>query len=108
MGKPLPIGTVAFLFTDIQDSTPMWERTSEKMAEALQIHNTALRRVIEAHGGAVFKIVGCSFQAVFHPAMLDIKRRAQGKGRKIGKTRIQPCNPCFSAIQIVPSAFSFI
>jgi class 3 adenylate cyclase len=30
----LPTGTVTFLFTDIQGSTPLWERASEKMAEA--------------------------------------------------------------------------
>jgi class 3 adenylate cyclase len=38
----LPTGTVTFLFTDIVGSTPLWESQSEKMAQALQIHNTAL------------------------------------------------------------------
>ena len=48
----LPAGTVTFLFTDIQGSTPHWEREPEKMAAALQIHNAALRKAIEAHGAA--------------------------------------------------------
>ncbi len=64
----LPLGTVSFLFTDIQGSTPLWEREPEKMAEALQIHNRALRQAIEANGGMVFKLVGDAFQAAFPTA----------------------------------------
>jgi class 3 adenylate cyclase len=63
--KALPTGTVTFLFTDIVGSTPLWESQPEKMAEALHNHNTALRGVIEAHGGVVFKIVGDAFQTAF-------------------------------------------
>jgi class 3 adenylate cyclase len=37
-GTPLPTGTVTFLFTDIQGSTPLWESQPEKMAQALQVH----------------------------------------------------------------------
>jgi class 3 adenylate cyclase len=33
----LPTGTVTFLLTDIQGSTPLWEREAEKMAEALEV-----------------------------------------------------------------------
>ncbi len=36
----LPTGTVTFLYTDIQGSTPRWEREPQKMPAALQIHNT--------------------------------------------------------------------
>jgi class 3 adenylate cyclase len=32
----LPTGTVTFLFTDIQGSTPLWEQAPGKMAEALK------------------------------------------------------------------------
>ena len=42
-----PSGTVTFLFTDIEGSTPLWERAPEKMAEALQTHNQALRQAFE-------------------------------------------------------------
>ena len=31
MNNPLPTGTVTFLFTDIQGSTPLWERESAVM-----------------------------------------------------------------------------
>ncbi len=36
IGTPLPVGTVTFLFTGIQGSTPLWEREPEKMAQTLK------------------------------------------------------------------------
>jgi len=75
----LPIGTITFLFTDIQGSTPLWEREPEKMAAALQIHNTALRQAIEAHGGAVFKTVGDAFQAAFATAPSALQAAIEGQ-----------------------------
>jgi class 3 adenylate cyclase len=75
----LPTGTVTFLFTDIQGSTPHWEREPEKMAAALQIHNAALRKAIEAHGGAVFKTVGDAFQAAFPTAPQALSAATEGQ-----------------------------
>src|SRR3989304_5847091 len=69
----LPTGTVTFLFTDIEGSTPLWEGDSELMSAALQVHNQALRQAIEASGGAVFKIVGDAFQAAFGTAPQALK-----------------------------------
>ena len=77
--KSLPTGTVTFLFTDIQGSTPLWEREPEKMAAALQIHNTVLRQAIEAHGGVVFKTVGDAFQAAFATAPQALKAAIEGQ-----------------------------
>jgi predicted ATPase/class 3 adenylate cyclase len=77
--SPLPTGTVTFLFTDIEGSTPLWERHPQEMAEALQIHNTALRQAIEANGGAVFKTVGDAFQAVFTTAPQALKAAIEGQ-----------------------------
>jgi hypothetical protein len=34
--QPLPTGTVSFLFTDIEGSTPKWECEPERMAGALE------------------------------------------------------------------------
>jgi predicted ATPase/class 3 adenylate cyclase len=75
----LPTGTVTFLFSDIEGSTPLWEQHPEQMAVALQIHNAALRVAIEANGGAVFKIVGDSFQAAFATAPLALKAAIAGQ-----------------------------
>jgi predicted ATPase/class 3 adenylate cyclase/Flp pilus assembly protein TadD len=75
----LPSGTVTFLFTDIEGSTPMWEQRPQEMAAALQIHNAALRRAIEANGGVVFKTVGDAFQAAFPTALQGLKAAIQGQ-----------------------------
>ena len=46
-GNRIPTGTVTFLFTDIQGSTPLWEHQPEQMAAALRIHNAALRQALK-------------------------------------------------------------
>src|SRR5215203_4099896 len=64
MSSP-PTGTVAFLFTDIEGSTRMWEQDSEAMSEALARHDELLGDTIERCGGYVFKIVGDAFCCTF-------------------------------------------
>lgn len=61
----LPTGTVTFLFTDIEGSTPLWETMPHEMQASLAQHHAILRQSIEANGGYVFQIVGDAFQAVF-------------------------------------------
>src|SRR4026207_1711943 len=56
----LPSGTVTFLFTDIDESTALWERDQKAMAEAVKRHFQLLRAAIEAHGGVLFKTVGAA------------------------------------------------
>jgi len=77
--SPLPTGTITFLFTDIEDSTPLWEQHPQEMAAALQIHNAALRQAIEANGGVVFKTVGDAFQAAFATASQALKAAMEGQ-----------------------------
>src|SRR5918997_3182409 len=64
----LPSGTVTFLFTDIEGSTPLWERDRAAMADAVQRHLHLLRAAIESHGGVLFKTVGDAVQAGFATA----------------------------------------
>ncbi len=49
-----PSGTVTFLFTDIQDSTRLWDESPADMAAAVQVHDAILRNAIDRHGGYVF------------------------------------------------------
>jgi class 3 adenylate cyclase len=79
MNNPLRSGTVTFPFTDIQGSTPLWEREPEKMAAALQVHNAALRQAIQANGGWVFKIVGDAFQVAFATAPQALQTAIEGQ-----------------------------
>ncbi len=65
---PQPTGTVTFLFTDIQDSTHLWEQFPAAMRAALARHDALLRQTIEAHDGRVFKTLGDAFCAAFATA----------------------------------------
>jgi class 3 adenylate cyclase len=63
-----PTGTVTFLFTDIEGSTPLWEERTEAMRQALARHDTSLRAAIDAHRGFVVKTTGDGVFAVFGSA----------------------------------------
>jgi predicted ATPase/class 3 adenylate cyclase len=65
----LPTGTVTFLFTDIEGSTKLWEKSPRGMQIALTRHDAILWEAIEEHGGSVFKTVGDAFCAVFPTAL---------------------------------------
>jgi predicted ATPase/class 3 adenylate cyclase/DNA-binding CsgD family transcriptional regulator len=60
-----PSGTVTFLFSDIQDSTRLWEESPVEMAAAVQIHDSILRTVIDRHEGYVFATDDDGFGAAF-------------------------------------------
>ena len=64
----VPIGTVTFLFTDIEGSTRLWESNPEAMRPALARHDDLLRQSIEDCEGYVFKTVGDAFCAAFPTA----------------------------------------
>ncbi len=68
MALQLPGGTVTFLFTDIEDSTRLWEDSPTDMADALRIHDAIVRGSIERHGGYVFATGGDGFCAAFSTA----------------------------------------
>ena len=60
-----PSGTVTFLFSDIQDSTRLWDESPVDMAAAVQIHDSILRNVIDRHEGYLFATDGDGFGAAF-------------------------------------------
>src|SRR5882672_12596543 len=61
----MPVGTVTFLFTDIEGSTELWETQRDAMQTSLARHDALLRQCIEAHGGHVVKTLGDGFLAAF-------------------------------------------
>jgi len=63
--RPLPVGAVTFLFTDIEGSTQHWERTPDAMRTALALHNQIVGDAVVIHGGVVFKTVGDGFYTAF-------------------------------------------
>ncbi len=60
-----PTGTVSFLFTDIEGSTPLWDSYPVAMGEALARHDEILRAAIDAQAGYVFSTGGDGLAAVF-------------------------------------------
>jgi predicted ATPase/class 3 adenylate cyclase/DNA-binding NarL/FixJ family response regulator len=68
MRRGPPVGTVTFLFTDIEDSTRLWEEAPTDMADALRAHDAIVRGTIEGHGGYVFGTGGDGFCAAFSTA----------------------------------------
>ena len=61
----LPLGTVTFLFTDVEGSTSLWQEHPEAMKSALARHDVIVREAIGAHGGHVVKTTGDGFHAAF-------------------------------------------
>lgn len=64
----LPEGAVAFLFSDIEGSTRLWESDPDGMRESLAEHDAIVRATVEAAGGHVFKHTGDGFAAAFSKA----------------------------------------
>src|SRR5437868_13444173 len=60
--------TLTFLFTDIEGSTPLWDRNADAMRSATARHNALLRESISAHGGDTFRVVGDAFCVAFADA----------------------------------------
>src|SRR5258705_3597718 len=64
----LPSGTVTFLFTDIEGSTPLIQRHPDAMKDALARHGAVLQGAIGANRGHVFQVLGDGFCAAFEEA----------------------------------------
>src|SRR5258705_12999542 len=60
--------TLTFLFTDIEGSTPLWDRNADAMRSATARHNALLREAIVRHGGDAFRVVGDAFCVAFADA----------------------------------------
>ena len=61
----LPSGIVTFLFTDLEDSTRLWERHGVAMRDALARHDAIMQSAIDDHGGVLIKHTGDGVHAVF-------------------------------------------
>ncbi len=64
----LPSGVPTFLFTDIADSTRLWERHPDAMRGAVAWHDELLVGAVAAGGGTVVKTTGDGVLAVFADA----------------------------------------
>lgn len=70
---------IAFLFTDIEGSTPLWERDADAMSEAVAIHDRLITAAVEEAGGRVVARSGDEMDATFEfvEQAVAAARRAQ-------------------------------
>jgi class 3 adenylate cyclase/tetratricopeptide (TPR) repeat protein len=59
---------LTFLFTDVEDSTRLWEEHPDEMRDALARHDAILHGAVVANGGRVVKSTGDGMYAVFAAA----------------------------------------
>eukprot|EP00756_Hemistasia_phaeocysticola_P033910 Hpha_TRINITY_DN16490_c9_g1::TRINITY_DN16490_c9_g1_i1::g.159957::m.159957 len=64
-GENTASATVGMVFTDIQSSTALWDAYPQGMYEALQTHNTVLRKVARENDGYEVKVIGDAFMVAF-------------------------------------------
>src|SRR3954447_751502 len=60
-----PRGVVAFLFTDLEESTRLWEQAPDRMPDAYLLHDSLLRAAVAENDGLVYKVIGDAFQVAF-------------------------------------------
>ena len=70
---PLPSGTVTFLFTDIENSTQLWERQPTQMQAAFARQEAIFRQVVSAQDGYAYKMIGDAFQVAFKTASAAVR-----------------------------------
>ena len=63
-----PTGDVSMVFTDIKNSTPLWETYPMSMRSAIKQHNTLMRRQLRIIGGYEVKTEGDAFVVSFPTA----------------------------------------
>lgn len=53
--RHLPVGTVTFLFTDVEGSTRLWEQYPEAARQALVLHDTLIEQAVDANSGQLVR-----------------------------------------------------
>ncbi|WP_191687910.1 adenylate/guanylate cyclase domain-containing protein [Sporosarcina gallistercoris] len=65
-GMQIGVGKLTILFTDLKDSTQLYERVGDARAYSdVQKHFTSLGSIIRAHEGTIVKTIGDSIMAAF-------------------------------------------
>jgi class 3 adenylate cyclase len=78
--------TATFLFTDLENSTPLWEKHPDLMQGLAARHDALLREAIAAHRGRVVKTTGDGFHAVFDAAIDAVAAALAGQQAMIGES----------------------
>jgi predicted ATPase/DNA-binding SARP family transcriptional activator len=82
--RGLAPGLYAFLFTDLEESTPQWQMHPVEMAAALALHDDIVQDMIRQNDGRVFATGGDGFAAVF-PTPVHVVHAALGIQRRLAE-----------------------
>src|SRR2546425_13373953 len=75
----LPIGTVTFLFTDVEGSTRLLQELGEEYASVLAEHRRVLREAFARYGGVEVDTQGDAFFVAFATASEALAAAAEGR-----------------------------
>ena len=92
-GKAFPLGTVTFLFTDIEGSTALMEQAGDDAyEEMLHEHHRIVRQAVAAHNGVEVSADDVGFFVVFADACeaLSMAKDSQGSLSTLGDTADVP------------------
>jgi predicted ATPase/class 3 adenylate cyclase len=85
MNRQLPVGTVTFLFSDVEGSTRLAQALgTDRWRATLEAHQTIWRSIFAAHAGTEISTEGDSFFAVF-PSAIDAVSAAAAAQRALGR-----------------------
>lgn len=73
MSIDFPTGQATLIFTDIQNSTQMWEQMGDEFVKWLDLHNQLFRDFIDLHQGCEVKTEGDAFMIAFSDVSRAIK-----------------------------------
>lgn len=74
-----PVGTITFLFSDIEGSTRLWEKHPVSMAASLARHDGIMRAAMKQQGGYVFKTAGDAFCVAFDTAASAVEAAVESQ-----------------------------
>jgi class 3 adenylate cyclase len=76
----LPTGTVTFLFSDIEESTPLLRRVGDDTFASLRgVHRKLLREAVKSHGGKEIETIGDGFFIAFESARKAVAAAADAQ-----------------------------
>ena len=64
---------VTWVFTDVADSTLLWEWAADVMDRAIDLHNSSMRALLDEFGGHEIRNEGDAFTLSFHDAVDGVK-----------------------------------
>jgi predicted ATPase/class 3 adenylate cyclase len=88
--RSLPVGTVTFLFTDIEGSTRLLSALGDRYPALLATHNILLRDSIARHAGIEVSTEGDAFFAVFGSALDAVRAAAEAQRGLAAMPALEP------------------